>query len=189
MIIKRTIAAATLATIASVASSAELPLVDPISARIFLELHSIQKLSADIRPLVSAPGEAFRVIDGDYLALGNLRIRLVGIDAPKAAQQCNTPSGASWDCSAQSSDRARNIIHLADRVECFTSDDGNHGLYLASCQADGRDVGALLVEEGLAWPDQDQSYYVAESNVAQADGLGIWQAYTRPPWEWRLEQH
>ena len=76
MIIKRTIAAATFATIASVASSTELPLVDPISAKIFLELHSIQKLSADIRPLVSAPGEAFRIIDGDFLALGNLRIRL-----------------------------------------------------------------------------------------------------------------
>ena len=189
MIIKRTIAAATFATIASVASSTELPLVDPISAKIFLELHSIQKLSADIRPLVSAPGEAFRIIDGDFLALGNLRIRLVGIDAPKSAQQCNTPSGSFWDCSAQSSDRARDIIHLAERVECFISDNGNHGLYLASCQADGRDVGAVLVEEGLAWPDQDQSYYGAESAVAQTDGIGIWQAYTQPPWEWRMEQH
>jgi len=189
MIIKRTIAAAALVTIASLTSATELPPTDPISAKIFLELHSIQKLSANIRPLVSAPGEAFRVIDGDFLALGNLRIRLVGIDAPEAAQQCNTTSGASWDCSAKSSDRARNVINGADRVECFTSENGSHGLYLASCQADGRDVGALLVQEGLAWPDQDQRYYVSEMNTAQTDGLGIWQAYTQPPWEWRMDQH
>ncbi|AZV77317.1 thermonuclease family protein [Parasedimentitalea marina] len=189
MIIKRTLAAATLVTLANTVSSAELPSGDPISARIFLELHSIQKLSADIRPLVSAPGEAFRVIDGDFLALGNLRIRLVGIDAPDSAQRCNTPDGSSWDCSAQSSDRARDVIHMAERVECFTSENGNHGLYVASCQADGSDVGALLVGEGLAWPEQDEGYYLAESNVAQTEGLGIWQAYTQPPWEWRIEQN
>ena len=176
-------------TLASAVSSAELPPVDPISARIFLDLHSIQKLSADIRPLVSAPGEAFRIIDGDLLALGNLRIRLVGIDAPESAQQCNTSSGAFWDCSAQSSDRVRNIVHLAERVDCFTSENGNHGLYIASCQADGSDVGALLVGEGLAWSDQDEGYYLSETTVAQTEGLGIWQAYTQPPWEWRMEQH
>ena len=189
MILMRSIAAATVATIASLTSATELPPTDPISAKIFLELHSLQTLSANIRPLVSAPGEAFRVIDGDFFALGNLRIRLVGIDAPEAAQLCNTSNGASWDCSATSSDRARSIINKASRVECFTSEDGSHGLYVASCQADGRDVGALLVEEGLAWPDRDQSYYVSETNTAQANSIGIWQAYTQPPWEWRLEQH
>lgn len=189
MIFKRTTAAASFTIIASVASAADLAPVDPVSARIFLELHSIQKLSANIQPLLSAPGEAFRVIDGDFLALGNLRIRLVGIAAPKAAQQCNTANGSFWDCSAQSSDRVRNIIQQAQRVECFSSEDGNHGIYLASCQADGRDVGALLVGEGLAWPEMNQGYYLAEETTAQADGLGIWQAYTQPPWEWRMDQH
>lgn len=188
MILKRSIAGAAFAIVANVASSAELQPVDPISARIFLELHTIQSLSANIGPLVSAPGEAFRVIDGDFLALGNLRIRLVGIEAPKAAQQCNASNGSSWDCVTESSDRVRNVLRTAERVECFSSEQGNYGLYFASCEADGRDMGALLVEEGLAWPDQDQGYYLSEATMAQAEGHGIWQAYTQPPWEWRMER-
>lgn len=189
MSIKRTTAGAALAIVATTASSAELPPVDAISANFFLELSSIQQLSANILPLAAAPGEAFRVIDGDFVALGNLRMRLIGIDAPKAAQRCNSESGSVWNCSAQSSDRVRDIIHSAERVECFSNEEGNHGLYLATCQADGRDVGALLVEEGLAWPLPDQGHYLTEVTLAQSDEVGIWQAYTPPPWEWRIGQH
>ena len=189
MMIKRSIAIAAIAFGATAASSEDLLNVDPVSARIFLELHSIQQLAGDIRPLVSAPGEAFRVVDGDFLTLGNLKIRLVGIDAPEAAQQCNSAGGEYWDCAAQAGDRARSIIGLATRVDCYSSERNNYGHYIASCDADGRDVGALLVEEGLAWPDQDRGYYLSEATTAQSDNLGVWQAPTPTPWEWRSQHN
>ncbi|MVO16108.1 hypothetical protein GO984_09815 [Rhodobacteraceae bacterium CY05] len=189
MMIKQTLTGVAFAIVASGASSTELQQSDPISARIFLELHSIQKLAGNIRPLVSAPGQAFRVIDGEVLALGKLKIRLIGIDVPEAAQQCNSQSGDSWDCAGRASDRVQDIMDLAERVECFSSQPESRGHYIATCDADGQDVGALLVAEGLAWPDRNQGYYQPEVSTAQADGLGIWQAHTPPPWEWRQEQH
>lgn len=185
MMIIRTMASAALVFAANAASSQDLQLPDPISAKIFLELDSVQQLSGRIGPLVSVPGEAFRVIDGDVLSLGNLRIRLVGIDAPETAQRCNTAQGDFWECSAQAEDRARGIMRSAERVECFSNEQDSYGYYLASCKADGQDIGALLVGEGLAWPKPDQGYYQAELALAQAGNTGIWQAHTQPPWEWR----
>ncbi|CUH89490.1 Succinoglycan biosynthesis protein ExoI [Phaeobacter sp. CECT 5382] len=189
MIIKQTIAGLACAIAAGAVSAADLPAGDPISAKIFLELHSFQQLSGSIEPLVSVPGEAFRVLDGDFLALGHLRIRLVGIDAPETAQQCNTAEGAFWECAVEAEDRVRSLMRMAERVECFSDEQDSYGNYLASCKADGRDVGAVLVGEGLAWPDQEQGYYGSEAATAQAGEIGIWQAATQPPWEWRKEQN
>jgi endonuclease YncB( thermonuclease family) len=39
-----------------------------------------------------------RLADGDTIRLGPARVRLEGIDAPEAGQQCTMPDGASWPC-------------------------------------------------------------------------------------------
>lgn len=174
---------------ASAVSSQGLKLPDPVSAQIFLELDSVEQLTGRIGPLVSVPGNAFRVVDGDVLSLGNLRIRLVGIEAPETAQRCKTADGGYWECSAEAEDRARHVMHSAERVECFSNEQDSYGYHLATCKADGRDIGAVLVGEGLAWPKPDQGYYQAELALAQAGQTGIWQAETLPPWEWRNEQN
>lgn len=185
---KRTIVGAVLAIAANTVSAQELPVSDPISAKIFLELRSIQQLAGVIDPLLTVPGEAFRIIEGDFIALGALRIRLVGIDAPEVAQRCNRSDGGLWECAAKSEDRVREILRSAERVECFGNGRDPYGYYIASCTADGEDVGARLVEEGLAWPDEEQGYYLPEAARAQAGSLGIWQAETERPAEWR-KQH
>jgi hypothetical protein len=50
-------------------------------------------------------GEA-RVIDGDTLDVGPVRIRLHGIDAPEAGQRCGKETGGSWRCG----DRATAVL-------------------------------------------------------------------------------
>lgn len=188
MMIKRTLAGLAFAMTASTASATELPLLaDPASAKVFLELRNIQQLAGVMEPLLSVPGEAFRVIEGDFVALGNLKIRLVGIDAPEMAQQCTGSDGGFWECAAQAEDRMREMLRSAELVECFSNSRDNYGHYVASCQADGQDIGARLVEEGLAWPNREQGYYQPEVEAAQAENLGIWQAETLPPWEWRSQ--
>ena len=58
---------------------------------------------------VAAPAEAKRVdpvllegearaIDGDTLQLGDMRLRLHGIDAPELRQTCENAAGAIWSC-------------------------------------------------------------------------------------------
>ncbi|MEP2716637.1 thermonuclease family protein [Pseudophaeobacter sp.] len=187
---KQTLASVALAFAASSSFATDLPLgeADPTSARIFLELHSIQQLAGVMNPFLSVPGEAFRIVEGDSLALGNLRIRLVGIEAPEMAQRCNALNGVPWECAAESEDRMRDILRSAEQVECFSNDRNSYGDYVASCTADGEDVAARLVAEGLAWPDEERGYYLPELAAAQAEGLGIWQAETPTPFEWRMQQ-
>lgn len=189
MMIKQTLVSAVFAFAACTASAADLPKGDSASAKVFLELHSIQRLAGVMSPLLSVPGGAFRIIEGDFLALGNLRIRLVGVDAPEVAQQCNSAEGAFWECAAEAEDRIRDLLRSAERVECFSNERDSYGHYLASCKADGLDVGAHLVAEGLAWPDTNYGYYHTEAAQAQAAHRGIWQADTPSPAEWRQEQH
>ncbi|MFC4213819.1 thermonuclease family protein [Pseudophaeobacter arcticus] len=187
--IKRTIVSTVFAFMAGAVSAADLPKGDSVSARVFMELHNIQRLSAVLDPLLSVPGGAFRIVEGDFLALGNLRIRLMGIEAPEVAQQCNSANGDYWECAAEAEDRIRDMLGSAERIECFGNERDSYGHYLASCKADGLDVGARLVAEGLAWPDQDQGYYLPEAAQAQAAHIGIWQAQTPTPSEWRKLQN
>jgi endonuclease YncB( thermonuclease family) len=185
LMMKRTFVSVVFALAANTAAASDLPLGDSASAKVFLQLSGIQQLAAVMDPLLSVPGGAFRIVEGDFLALGNLRIRLAGIDAPEIAQRCNTAQGMLWECAAQAEDRMRDILRAADRVECFSNDQDNYGYYVASCKADGADIGAQLVSEGLAWADETQGYYQAEAARAQAASLGIWQAETASPSEWR----
>lgn len=39
-----------------------------------------------------------QVIDGDTLRIGDVRIRLFGIDAPEQDQTCISPDGDDWPC-------------------------------------------------------------------------------------------
>ena len=39
-----------------------------------------------------------RVVDGDTLVFGMKRVRLHGIDAPEAKQQCQRRDGRAYDC-------------------------------------------------------------------------------------------
>ncbi|MEP4036141.1 thermonuclease family protein [Pseudophaeobacter sp.] len=189
MMIKPTLVSAVFAFAASTVFAADLPKGDTASAKVFLELHSIQRLAGVLNPLLSVPGGTFRIIEGDFLGLGNLRIRLVGIDAPEVAQQCNTAEGGHWECAAEAEDRIGDLLRSAERIECFSNEQDSYGHYLASCKADGLDVGALLVAEGLAWPDEEQGHYLPEAAQAQAAGRGIWQAETPTPAEWRKDHH
>jgi len=41
-------------------------------------------------------GGVARVIEGDRLSIGPVIVRLHGIDAPEAGQQCRRANGGSW---------------------------------------------------------------------------------------------
>ncbi|MEL0435871.1 thermonuclease family protein [Phycobacter sp. K97] len=183
MKIKSLFARLALTLAASAAISAELQPGDPISAKIFLQLHGIEKLAGQITPLVSGAGRDFRVIDGDSLAMGDYNIRLAEIDAPRTSQRCTTAQGSYWDCGAEARQRMRDLVMGAQSVECYSSKQDVYGRHLATCDADGIDVGALLVEEGLAWPHHNEGRYLPEASNAQAHSRGIWQAENTAPWE------
>jgi endonuclease YncB( thermonuclease family) len=129
-----------------------------------------------------------RVVDGDTLVVDDMTIRLFGIDAPEGRQVCAAAGGSTWDCGAAAADRLRELAGLGP-VACDGNELDDYGRTLAVCDAyDGTPINATLVSEGLAWAFVRYSgQFVVEEAQARSAGLGVWQAPTQPPWEYRAE--
>ena len=60
---------------------------------------------------------AARIVDGDTLAIGDVKIRLEGIDAPETDQVCLDAHAAKWACGVVARDRL--IAHIDGwLIEC-----------------------------------------------------------------------
>lgn len=129
------------------------------------------------------------VIDGDTLDIGDVRIRLNGIDAPEAGQRCSDGGSTTWRCGKAATSE---LERLADGkpVQCtvHVPDDGMDRM-VATCFVDGRDIGEQMMLAGLAWAFVKYSReYVEQEKVAKVTRLGIWRSPTQPAWKYREER-
>ncbi|WP_454919269.1 thermonuclease family protein [Xanthobacter sediminis] len=122
-----------------------------------LALAILMAAPASAEPIAPA---AVRVIDGDTIAVGAARYRLVGFDAPEL-------HGRSWCRAAEplalaARERLREIV-AGGRLDlheitcaCSRRTTGtrlcNYGRRCGTLRAAGRDVGEILIAEGLAHP-------------------------------------
>ena len=122
-----------------------------------------------------------RVVDGDTLEIAGRMIRLHGIDAPEAAQDCAGPEGGAWPCG-QAATRRLEALVAGGRVACTARDTDRYGRLIAVCRRDGRDLNAALVAQGFALAYRRYATdYVAEERTARTAGRGIWRGrFTRP---------
>jgi endonuclease YncB( thermonuclease family) len=126
------------------------------------------------------------VVDGDTIRVGETTVRLFGIDAAEGQQECNAAGGGPWPCGVAAADRLRAFASLGP-VACDGDEWDDFGRLLALCDAyDGVPINAALVAEGLAWAFVRYStLFVEEETTARAAAIGVWQAPTIPPWEYR----
>ena len=135
---------------------------------------------------LSGKVEVTQVTDGDSLRSGRLKIRLFGIDAPELKQQCETDSGALWSCGLAARDAIRILVGSTRQLNCHLRDVDRYGRLVMQCFADGQDIAAALVDQGLALAYRDFSTaYEENEKHAAAAGHGMWQGRFSPPWEWR----
>jgi endonuclease YncB( thermonuclease family) len=130
----------------------------------------------------AAPGlaGAARVVDGDTLDIAGTRVRLFGIDAPEAGQPCDR-AGAAQDCGAWAAAMLARAIGTSP-VACTPLDRDRYGRTVASCTAQGRDLGAVMVAAGAARAYARYSdAYLAEERAARDAGLGLWSARMTSP--------
>lgn len=121
-----------------------------------------------------------RVVDGDTLELGGTVYRLNGIDAPEHGQTCG-----AWNCGAEATDALVEIVK-GRRVTCDPISEDGYGRVIATCYADGADIGGSLVDKGLAWAFRRYSTaYTDAETTAKGRSLGIWSGDFTPPWEFR----
>ncbi len=122
------------------------------------------------------------VVDGDSLRAGGREIRLSGIDAPELAQTCRDASGREWACGRAARSRLEALV--AQGVTCADRGQDRYGRTLAVCSAQGIDIGAALVREGLAVNFMTGGY-AAQEDAARAEARGIWSGAFERPEQWR----
>jgi endonuclease YncB( thermonuclease family) len=110
------------------------------------------------------------------------RVRLAGIDAGEVAPftRCRQ-SPHVWACSPvarttadRAKDRARQLA--SNGARCTITDTDRYRRNVARCTVNGRDLGAILVREGLAISETNYGDpYRREERQARELGRGIWQ--------------
>lgn len=126
-----------------------------------------------------------RIVDGDTIAVHDVKIRLEGIDAPETDQVCLDQHSATWTCGIAA--RNRLAGHVGGRpVDCAPSGQDVYGRTLAVCRMAGEDLNAWMVREGWALAFVRYSNtYVADEATAREAQRGLWSGAFIAPWEWR----
>ncbi len=115
-----------------------------------------------------------RVIDGDTVDIGDIRIRLEGIDAPESGQRCPGRLVATWRCGRAATRALEKMISTAP-LTCKSRGRDRYDRLIGVCFARGKDVNAEMVRAGLAWAFVKYSdTYVAEEAIAKSARAGIW---------------
>ena len=107
------------------------------------------------------------VVDGDTLRIPE-RLRVVGLDAPEAAQVCFL-DGRSWPCGEAATTRLRELTQGRE-VHCAFDGRDRYGRLLGRCSVDGRDLTRRMILDGLA---------VAEWGTTADDVAELWAMTTR----------
>lgn len=124
-------------------------------------------LSWSFTPLYAGDIEGrAKPVDGDSF---NIEIRIFGIDAPEPGQTCKDAHGLNYSCGRQARDAMAEMLR-GKTVRCEKQDqDTKNGRPVAICYADNVDVGAAMVDRGLAVAYRDYSLkYVPNEEQAKA---------------------
>ena len=129
-----------------------------------------------------------RVIDGDTLDIGGIRVRLFGIDAPEHGQICRDESNNGYDCGARASEQINDLIS-GQAVSCLPRTTDRYGRTVAVCSVAGNDLGRELVSSGWAVACERYSRdYISDENLAHNQRLGLWRGSFERPSEYRADK-
>lgn len=125
-----------------------------------------------------------RVIDGDSLAQGDIRIRLEGVDAPELGQRC-LREGVEWACGQRARDELANLVGSRE-VRCVAIGLDRYRRVLAKCYVDETLIQSWMVSNGwaVAYSEYSREYEGLESS-ARLSSRGVWSGEFVRPSEYR----
>jgi endonuclease YncB( thermonuclease family) len=134
--------------------------------------------------LLAVPAAAQTVTDGDTITLDGTHWRLWGIDAPETHQAC----ADGWRAGLEATAAMRRLIE-GKVVTCELRGHDRYRRSIGLCRADGRDLGAEMVELGMAWAfTRYSSDYVGQERTAIGARVGIHAHDCMKAWDWRAQQ-
>ncbi len=123
-----------------------------------------------------------RVIDGDTIALGELRIRLQGIDAPELTQKCrDKKSMQAYKCGEAAKEYLIKLIGI-QKVSCTDEGLDKYRRQLSYCYVGDINLNREMVRTGnaLAYSKYDL-YFIKEEMQARWNKAGVWGSeFTKP---------
>jgi endonuclease YncB( thermonuclease family) len=136
---------------------------------------------------VPVAGQKLFVTDGDSFAVGSIRLRLEGIDAPEIRQLCRDAKGADWPCGRT----ARALLETLLTQPGLTCEAETHDRYarsLATCRTGSQtDIAAAMVAQGMALSSEFHGMrsYGDEEDGAKRAKRGLWQGNFDHPADYR----
>ena len=128
------------------------------------------------------------VVEGDLLNVNGLPVRLYGIDAPEIGQTCVSGRGETYDCGAAARNTLERLIGSGP-VQCSIYSILANKDQVGSCTVGDRDIGAVMVASGWAFPQRSlSSRYERLEARAQSVRAGMWAGRAERPWIWRRRQ-
>ena len=125
------------------------------------------------------------VIDGDTIDVGDVRVRIHGIDAPESDQKCTTEQDQSWACGAWVSEQVRARLQ-GKKATCKRVEIDKYGRVVATCKVKGEDVGRALVSDGLAFAYRKYSMaYDLDEKGAAVNDRGLHASRVQSPAQYR----
>src|SRR5579864_3021140 len=110
------------------------------------------------------------------------RLRLHGVDAFERHQNCRDVDGKLWPCGDVATARLKQLVAAPD-FHCQVNENfvDRHAREFAVCLSDGKDVGTILVSEGLAFAYGRRTRYVEIEAEARREHRGAWAGtFVRP---------
>ena len=147
--------------------------------------------NAEPERVISATGQKVYVIDGDTLKIGDVRMRLRGIDAPEINQFCQDERDVRWSCGARARDALLAFVGQGD-LACVDDGVDKYRRMLTHCSAHAiDDIGAALVTAGWAinLDNRGDGYYLREQEEAKREKRGIWRGAFQQPAAWRASKN
>lgn len=114
------------------------------------------------------------------------RLRLFGVDAFESGQMCRDAADKAWPCGVVATRRLEALTArpgFACNVDSEFID--RHAREFAVCTVDGKDVGGMLVSEGLAFYYGRGLQYLPIEAEARKEKRGAWAGSFVRPQFWR----
>lgn len=128
-----------------------------------------------------------KIREGDYVQIGNHRIRLGGVDSPATDQLCLNTKSERWTCGVAARDELTKRFGTKSWTCHSRPVADRRGRTVARCEADGEDVQKWLVSNGWALALTRMSRdYEADEKAARVAKAGMWQGAFIAPWDWRV---